>query len=62
MSRDKSIWFGEEILLDGALIHYKLGAGEWVAVEDMLRAEAQLSRDPETGRLRPSVVIISSTL
>ncbi|VVD03377.1 unnamed protein product [Leptidea sinapis] len=53
MSRDKSVWFAEEILLDAKLINYQLETGEWDAVEEMLRAEAQLSRDAETGRLRP---------
>ncbi|KPJ01413.1 PREDICTED: ataxin-10 [Papilio xuthus] len=53
MSRDKSVWFAEEILLDAKLINFQLETGEWDAVEEMLRAEAQLSRDAETGRLRP---------
>ncbi|KAM3965994.1 uncharacterized protein ACR2FA_012853 isoform 1-T1 [Aphomia sociella] len=53
MSRDKSVWFAEEILLDAKLINFQLETGEWDAVEEMLRAEAQLSRDTETGRLRP---------
>ncbi|CAK1542729.1 unnamed protein product [Leptosia nina] len=53
MSRDKSVWFAEEILLDAKLINCQLETGEWDAVEEMLRAEAQLSRDAETGRLRP---------
>lgn len=53
MSRDKSVWFAEEILLDAKLINFQLESGEWDAVEEMLRAEAQLSRDTETGRLRP---------
>ncbi|CAG9129849.1 hypothetical protein JYU34_010537 [Plutella xylostella] len=53
MSRDKSVWFAEEILLDAKLINFQLESGEWDAVEEMLRAEAQLSRDAETGRLRP---------
>ncbi|XP_004923792.2 ataxin-10 isoform X2 [Bombyx mori] len=53
MSRDKSVWFAEEILLDAKLINFQLESGEWDAVEEMLRAEAQLSRDVETGRLRP---------
>ncbi|KAF9422089.1 hypothetical protein HW555_002110 [Spodoptera exigua] len=43
----------EEILLDAKLINFQLETGEWDAVEEMLRAEAQLSRDAETGRLRP---------
>lgn len=58
MSRDKSVWFAEEILLDAKLINFQLETGEWDAVEEMLRAEAQLSRDAETGRLRPYVPII----
>lgn len=53
MSRDKSVWFAEEILLDAKLINFQLETGEWDAVEEMLKAEAQLSRDAETGRLRP---------
>uniref|UniRef100_A0A1E1WS54 Ataxin-10 n=1 Tax=Pectinophora gossypiella TaxID=13191 RepID=A0A1E1WS54_PECGO len=53
MSRDKSVWFAEEILLDAKLINFQLETGEWDAVEEMLRAEAQLSKDAETGRLRP---------
>lgn len=53
MSRDKSVWFAEEILLDAKLINFQLETGEWDAVEEMLRAEAQLSRDAETGKLRP---------
>lgn len=53
MSRDKSVWFAEEILLDAKLINFQLETGEWDAVEEMLKAEAQLSRDTETGRLRP---------
>ncbi|XP_053616340.1 ataxin-10 [Plodia interpunctella] len=53
MSRDKSVWFAEEILLDAKLINFQLETGEWDQVEEMLRAEAQLSRDAETGRLRP---------
>ncbi|GBP12548.1 hypothetical protein EVAR_10219_1 [Eumeta japonica] len=53
MLRDKSVWFAEEILLDAKLINFQLETGEWDAVEEMLRTEAQLSRDAETGRLRP---------
>lgn len=47
------MWFAEEILLDAKLINFQLETGEWDAVEEMLKAEAQLSRDAETGRLRP---------
>lgn len=53
MSREKSLWFAEEILLDAKLINCQLESGELAAIEEMLRAEAHLSKDPETGRLRP---------
>lgn len=47
------LYLFQEILLDAKLINFQLETGEWDAVEEMLRAEAQLSRDAETGRLRP---------
>ncbi|XP_077287529.1 uncharacterized protein LOC143912170 isoform X2 [Arctopsyche grandis] len=53
MSRDKSSWFGEEVLLDAALVNNKLELRELKHLADLLRDEACLNRDPDTGRLRP---------
>lgn len=60
MSRDKSSWFGEEVLLDAALVNNKLELRELKHLADLLRDEACLNRDPETGRLRPFVYAYTS--
>lgn len=53
MSRDRSTWFAEEVLLDAALVNSKLEARDLTNLAHLLRDEARLNRDPDTGRLRP---------
>lgn len=53
MSRDRSTWFAEEVLLDAALVNSKLEARDLTHLAHLLRDEARLNRDPETGRFRP---------